>query len=302
VSRKQRPGRHAAPGALAPWPADGSAPALWTLPVGIALIGAVWMGWTALLLGLLGRGTPGAAGTPAEVALVLATVAGLWPAVWAAERLLPGRGLGRLLTAGSGWRDAAAGFGLGAGAAALSVLFGVAFAGWPEPTGLGLSVWLGWLVPLVLLIALQASGEELVFRGWMLDRLARRWRHPAIWAGGPAAAFALLHAAPGLPEPAGWLYVATTGLFGLSAAALVRRSHGLPAAMGLHAGINLPALMGAGIEGIVSGAQLWSWPRAEAGTLLLGDLAVSAALLGLVLSPLCPIHRRPDRGAGIPSP
>ena len=42
----------AAPAAFARWRRGrGPAPAWWTIPVGVALIAAVWAGWTALLLG-----------------------------------------------------------------------------------------------------------------------------------------------------------------------------------------------------------------------------------------------------------
>ena len=60
-----------------------------------------------------------------------------------------------------------------------------------------------WLVLLPLslsAIIVQCAAEEIVFRGYLQQQLAARFRHPAIWIGLPSVLFALGHY---MPESAG---------------------------------------------------------------------------------------------------
>ena len=300
----------AAPAAFARWRRGrGPAPAWWTIPVGIALIAAVWAGWTALLIGaamlvtMVGGAEPLSAvarlqialvpGAPGTLAFALASYAGLWPGAWLAMRLLHGVDGARLLgpRRRPEMRPFLIGAALGAGAYALAMLPALALVGQPEATPLDRGVWAFWLLPLALLILVQSGGEEVVFRGWMTWALARMTPSPLVWAVLPAAAFGALHYAPGMPGLTPLLYVATTLCFGLTAAALVWRTGGLSAPMGLHAGFNLPALTLVGLEGVVPGGRLWSYPGTLAEPLIAADFAASLALLALVLSRVCPVGR-----------
>lgn len=277
-----------APGSspFADWLGPAPRPPLWHLPAGLGLVFAVWAGWTSLLLRLAGaEGWPlDSAVDPVGIAFLLASLAGLWPAVWAALRLLERARLAPLLAAPgtAPVRWFARGLALGLATAAASALLATAVAGPPARTAMAPGAWLLWALPIALLTLAQASGEELLFRGWLTRLLARRWRRPVVWAGLPSLAFAALHYQPG---PEGALIVAGAGLFGLAAAVLLWRSGTLAPAMGLHAGINLPGLVLVGLEGPLSGALLWSWDADAALAVTACGAGAAFALFTAVLTP-----------------
>jgi uncharacterized protein len=90
----------------------------------------------------------------------------------------------------------------------------------------------GFLVVLVL-VPLQAAGEEYLFRGWMLQAFGSWFRSP--WPGAVVTSllFGLAH---GLGSP---LAMADAILFGLVTAVLTIRTGGLEAAIALHVVNNL---------------------------------------------------------------
>ena len=147
--------------------------------------------------------------------------------------------------------------------------------------------------PLAVVVFLHASAEEMIFRGYITQQLAARWRTPLVWAGVPALLFGLAHYSSGAAlEISPYYYVAVTLLFGLTAAALVWRTGSLAAAMGLHTGMNVISLSATGMEGVVEGTQLYLYDASGAKALFLADGLSTLALLLFVLSPLCPLRAR----------
>jgi membrane protease YdiL (CAAX protease family) len=283
---------------------------LWRLFLGIVVILAGWLGWTILLficfvLFKLGGGqgiqeSLGAMQTfiesdsPASVTFQLATFIGVWPAVWLALKFLHGQSFGTLFSPEGGirWGDFGRGIALAAGFWFVSMLIGSAIAGFPERTDLPLTTWATALVPLAVMVFLQASAEEMIFRGYILQQLAARWRSPLIWGLLPALVFGLAHYSSGSKLGVSWEYVAVTLLFGLTAAALVWRTGSLAAAMGLHTGMNVISLSATGLEGVVEGTQLYLYDASGAKALFLADGLSTLVLLLFVLSPLCPFRPR----------
>ena len=233
-------------------------------------------------------------GSQASVIFQLATFAGIWPATWGALKLLHGQPFATLLSPEGRmrWGDFGRGLALAAGFWVLTMVVGLAVVGMPTRTDLPLSAWLVAFAPLAVMVFLQASGEELIFRGYILQQLAARWRNPLIWAALPAFLFGLAHYSSGSELGLGWHYVAVTLLFGLAAAALVWRTGSLAAAMGLHTGMNLFSLSGVGLEGIIEGTQLFLYDAAGAEILFVTDGVATLAILLFVLSPLCPFRAR----------
>ncbi|GMG83606.1 hypothetical protein LNKW23_28190 [Paralimibaculum aggregatum] len=256
-------------------------PGSWRPAVGVL---AVLAGW--LIVGtVLSAATGGLAlrgGSPAGVALLLGSFGGIWLGLAVALRALHGRGLASLWggAAGRRWRGLALGAGIGAGLHAATALLALPLAGLPGRSALALADWAAWLPLLALGVALQAGAEEAVFRGYLVQEIGRRLRHPLAWAVLPSALFGALHYAPHLPGWSALAYVAVSFLFGLSASLLVWRFGGLAAAFGLHAAINFLGLTVAGLDGVAAGAQLWLYDAGRAEALLAADLVVSAALLG----------------------
>ena len=92
---------------------------------------------------------------------------------------------------------------------------------------------LGWIALLLAGFTLQASIEEIAFRGWLFSTIMRRWNAPAAYIL-TAAAFAFLHFSPGKPL----LPLAMTFIFSIFACAWVQRSNSVWGVMGWHTGWN----------------------------------------------------------------
>ena len=191
------------------------------------------------------------------------------------------------------------GLALAAGFWVITMVVGVAVVGMPERTDLPLAAWAMAFAPLAVMVFLQASAEELIFRGYILQQLAARWRSPLIWAALPAFLFGLAHYSSGSELGIGWHYVAVTLMFGLAAAALVWRTGSIAAAMGLHTGMNLFSLSVVGLEGVIEGTQLFLYDASGAKILFVADGVSTLAILLFVLSPLCPFRAR-DLARAIP--
>jgi hypothetical protein len=288
----------------------------WRVFLGMVVVVACWLLGTAAVIALpmaadvLGGATRGEAlaalrdrlsgGGPASVALMLATFWGIWAGLGMALPLLHGRRFATLLSAEGRarprefWR----GLALAAAVYVLSMALAVAAGGLPERSALPFGIWFVWLAPLCLLVFVQASAEELLFRGYLFQELGRRLRHPIAWAVIPSAIFGALHYNPALPGATGLLYVAVTFTFGLAAALLVARTGGVSAAMGLHTGMNVFGLTLVGMEGTISGSQLFLYAKAEAEALFYADLALTVGLLAYLLSPWSAFPRRPGEAPG----
>lgn len=283
---------------------------LWRVLLGVLVILVGWFLWTvvvmiAFVIYQIASGVPvnvaleslgrlvGAAG-PVGVLFQLATFAGIWPATWAALRLLHAQPFGTLFSPERRirWRDFGGGLLLAAAFSALTIAVALVAVGMPARTELSAGAWLAALAPLAVLVFLQASGEELIFRGYLLQQLAARFRTPVIWAAVPAILFGFAHYSGGTQLGIGWHYVVVTALFGITAAALVWRTGSLAAAMGLHTGMNLLAIGGMGVEGVLEGTQLFVYGRDSAALLFSIDGVATALILAFVLSPLCPFGPR----------
>ena len=102
-----------------------------------------------------------------------------------------------------------------------------------------------FLVSIVLLLftfALQASVEEILFRGWLLSVLAKKFNVP-IAVVVSSAVFSLLHFGRGQH----WLVTVGTFLFALFACAWVLRTRSVLGIMGWHAGWNWLLTVGFGL-------------------------------------------------------
>ena len=221
--------------------------------------------------------------------------AGIWPSTWAAVRLLHHQRFRTLISPERRirWNEFGGGLLLAISFWLITMVVALAVVGAPVRTNLSMGAWLITLAPLAILVFIQASAEELIFRGYMLQQLAARWRSPLIWGALPAVLFGLAHYSGGAQLGIGWHYVVVTVLFGLAAAALVWRTGSLSAAMGLHVGMNLFALSTVGLEGVIEGTQLFLYDRSAARILFTADGLGTLAILLLVLSPLSPFGPRP---------
>jgi membrane protease YdiL (CAAX protease family) len=282
---------------------------LWRTIVGAILVVAVWALWTIFVLfiaiatGLL---TPGSiqlfVGEGAElpghtdaviISLVLfATFLGLWLGVWIATALLHKRRPGTVISISGGirWREFGIGLVIGAVYLAASVAMSLLSGEPPQRTDVDFGPWLLSFAPIALLLFFQSAGEELFFRGYLVQQLAARFRSPLVWGLVPALLFGLAHAA-NVPDPTyAAYYVAATTMFGLVATATVWRSGSLATAMGLHVVNNVGAFTVAGPATALE-TQLWVWPDADVVGAAPFDLAALAIMLAYMLSPWAPFPK-----------
>jgi membrane protease YdiL (CAAX protease family) len=132
--------------------------------------------------------------------------------------------------------------------------------GAPLVTNLHWQLWLGLLPLSLLALLIQVSAEELVFRGYLQQALAARFRHPVIWLGLPSALFGAAHY---MPQEAGdnalLLCLWATG-FGLLMADLTARAGTLGPAIAVHFVNNIVALLILGSPSSLHGLALYLLP------------------------------------------
>lgn len=121
-----------------------------------------------------------------------------------------------------------------------------------------LATWLPWVAPALAALFVQTATEELVFRGYLMQQLAARFRARLIWLGLPALLFGLLHWNPDEFGPHAWLIVAVAFVIGLVLGDVTAREGNLSAAMGLHFGNNVFTILVIGPPSPLGVLSLWT--------------------------------------------
>ncbi len=117
------------------------------------------------------------------------------------------------------------------------------------------------LLPLsVTVLLIQATAEEMLFRGYLQQQLAARFRAPAIWMGLPSAIFAWGHFSVDQAGQNAGFAALWAGLFALAAADLTARTGTIGAAVALHFANNAGAILLVSLRGPVSGLSLYTYP------------------------------------------
>ena len=260
-------------------------PALWRLLLGLLFTVFFWMSITVALIGgavgLAGLIDPmytvhvtaaltrmqaatqgyGGIDSPLAVFLLLGSFIGLFIAPMLAAAAFHFRGPGSLF---GETRDWATGFGTALAVLvpiyALMIVIGALID--PPTANLALGRWLSFLPLALPLIFIQTAAEELLFRGYLQQQLAARFAARWVWMGLPALLFAAIHYAPGMGTTLPIL-LAWTFIFALIAADLTEQTGTLGAAMGLHFGNNLFAMLGIAYADTITGLALYTQPMPE---------------------------------------
>lgn len=122
---------------------------------------------------------------------------------------------------------------------------------------------LRWLVLLPLSCAavlIQTSAEEILFRGFLQQSLAARFRAPWIWMGVPSLLFAVGHYAPVAAGENAVLITLWAFVFGLLSADLTARSGTLGPAIAMHFANNAMALLIMSLPDNLGGLALFHLP------------------------------------------
>ncbi|MCA0273233.1 MAG: CPBP family intramembrane metalloprotease [Proteobacteria bacterium] len=125
----------------------------------------------------------------------------------------------------------------------------------PGLTFIDLLAYLPFALPGILI---QSGAEELLFRGYLQQQFAARFRSPLIWMGVPSALFASGHYLPDTFGGGALAIVLWAFLFGCLAADLTARTGNIGAALALHAANNASAMLIIGLDGNLDGLALWT--------------------------------------------
>ncbi len=132
--------------------------------------------------------------------------------------------------------------------------------GAPLQPNMSLPIWLLLLPVSVGAVLIQTSAEEILFRGFLQQSLAARFRAPVIWMGLPAILFAAGHYAPATAGDNAVLVVIWAGIFGLLTADLTARAGTLGPAIALHFFNNATALLLFSLPDNLGGLALFHVP------------------------------------------
>ncbi|MEX3316393.1 lysostaphin resistance A-like protein [Sulfitobacter sp. PS-8MA] len=117
------------------------------------------------------------------------------------------------------------------------------------------------LLPLSLLAVLvQVSAEEILFRGYVQQQLAARFRSPLVWMVLPSALFALGHYLPAEAGENALMVALWAGVFGVLMADLTARSGSLGPAIAVHLWNNVSAILIISLPDDLSGLALYLAP------------------------------------------
>jgi membrane protease YdiL (CAAX protease family) len=252
-------------------------PALWRTVAGVGLALACWFAALATLP-LAARLLPPADGR-VPLLLYLASFAALALGTAAAARLLQRRPPVTLFGP-AGFRPRAFAAGV-AVVASLGLLGGVAApAAAPVVRQAEVLAWAAWLPVALAAIFVQSAAEELLFRGFLQQGLAARFRSAWIWWLVPALLFGALHWNPVAFGPNAWLGVLATTVIGLVLGDVAARTGNLSAPIGLHFANNVMAMLVVAPPSPVSHLALWLIAvdpddAARVRLLLLADLAAT---------------------------
>lgn len=142
------------------------------------------------------------------------------------------------------------------------------------------ATYLVWALPLLLI---QITAEELVFRGFLLQQLAARFKNPIWWMVLPSVLFGLGHIDPTIDPTLAVIVVVATTMFGIIAVDLTRITGNLGAAMGLHFANNFLAMMVIATPDKMSGLSLFhSSYTMQDSEVMIPLMGIGIVLLGVV--------------------
>lgn len=130
--------------------------------------------------------------------------------------------------------------------------------GAPLTPNLSPGLWLLLLPVSLLVLLIQTSAEEIVFRGYLQRQLAARFSSPLIWVGLPSALFALGHHVPAEAGNNALFVAAWAGLFGVLMADLTARAGNLGPAIAVHFANNVSSIVLVSLPDTLSGLSLYT--------------------------------------------
>lgn len=244
-------------------------PQVWRVAATLLLAAIGWSALTLLLWRLVGDGGP-----KAFLVAFLFGFTGMILGLRVALAWLHRRSLGSVMGPGEFRVDH---FLMGASVVFVAIaVYAAQVPGMPgEPSAQDRAAWLAWAPVALVAIFGQVCAEEMVFRGYLQQQFAVRFRSRAIWWLAPAAIFGALHwradLGPDAPMAAGAAF-----LMALAYGDVAARLGNISAAIGLHFANNVMALMIVAPAGPMGALALFHSPA--------GPGAAAAFRAGLVVN------------------
>ncbi len=243
-------------------------PEIWRLLAGLALVSVVVVTLNSILFAIVASlGSSGSAVTflngssPTALLIVLSSFIFVTIGVALGARLFQHRSLASVLGEQSiaiwqFWRVVRALLLLGA----VIFILPPYDLGAPLVANLALTKWLMLLPLSAVAVLIQTSAEEILFRGYMQQGLAARFRSPLIWMGLPSILFAAGHYSPATVGDNAVLIAIWALTFGLLTADLTARAGTLGPAIALHFFNNIAALLVISLPDNLGGLALFHLP------------------------------------------
>ncbi|WP_295315017.1 CPBP family intramembrane glutamic endopeptidase [Roseobacter sp.] len=132
--------------------------------------------------------------------------------------------------------------------------------GMPIERNLAAGTWVMFLPFAIIAVFVQVSAEEILFRGYIQQQLAARFRSPLIWMLVPAGLFGLGHYMPQDTGENATLIALWAVAFGVLMADLTARSGTLGPAIAVHLANNVVAIVVVSLPDSLSGLSLYLAP------------------------------------------
>ncbi|MEM1352911.1 MAG: CPBP family glutamic-type intramembrane protease [Pseudomonadota bacterium] len=120
------------------------------------------------------------------------------------------------------------------------------------------SAWLVILPFALIALFVQVSAEEILFRGYLQQQLAARFRSPLVWLLVPSALFGLGHYSPAMAGENAVILAVWSAVFGLAMADVTARAGTLGPAIAIHLVHNAAAILFVSIQDELSGLALYT--------------------------------------------
>lgn len=241
---------------------------LWRLLAGLVLVGIVIITMNLALFATVANtgsveliSSLQGGSSPAAMLILLASFGFATLGVALAVRLFQRRGLGTVLgprgqVIDQFWRVLSALLILGLVLALLPPYD----MGVPLEPNLPVLQWIALLPFSLSAVLIQTSSEEILFRGYLQQSLAARFRAPWVWMGIPSILFAAGHYAPNAAGDNAMLVAVWACVFGLLSADLTARAGTLGPAIAMHFANNAMALLVISLPDSLSGLALFHLP------------------------------------------
>ena len=126
----------------------------------------------------------------------------------------------------------------------------------PERIMISFWEWLPWVFPACIVVFIQISAEEMLFRGYLLQQLISRFKSFWVWAFFPSVVFGLGHFDYQSFGQNTYFYMVNAAIFGMFTSILTVKSKNLTYALGMHFFNNIIGVLFFGMGDNFSGLAL----------------------------------------------